>query len=157
MPKFSIEVRIKSGLNQRQSDALATAAKRWAEIIVGDFPRVRIRKETIQALVINARGMKIDGPGTILGQSWPSHFLPNGLPAMGSMEFDKADLAEMEQDNTLESVILHEMGHVLGIGTIWDVKGFLVDAGRENPRFVGAAPPTRNGRSCRACQRIDYR
>jgi hypothetical protein len=33
------------------------------------------------------------------------------------MEFDSADLAVLEADGTLEAVILHEMGHVLGFGS----------------------------------------
>jgi hypothetical protein len=33
--------------------------------------------------------------------------------------FDSADLAFMVQSGTINGVILHEMGHVLGIGTLW--------------------------------------
>ena len=36
------------------------------------------------------------------------------------MSFDTADLAQIEADGSLVRVIMHEMGHVLGIGTIWD-------------------------------------
>ena len=35
------------------------------------------------------------------------------------MSFDTADLARMEADGSLTDVILHEMGHVLGFGTLW--------------------------------------
>ena len=35
------------------------------------------------------------------------------------MQFDEADLVELENAGRLEDVILHEMGHVLGVGTIW--------------------------------------
>jgi hypothetical protein len=54
------------------------------------------------------------------------------------MEFDTADLASMLSNGTLLGVIEHEMGHVLGIGTIWTDKGLLVGAGTSNPLFVGA-------------------
>ena len=53
------------------------------------------------------------------------------------MSFDSADLAKMEADGTLVDVITHEMGHVIGIGTIWEHKGVLVGAGTVNPRFTG--------------------
>ncbi len=53
------------------------------------------------------------------------------------MSFDIADLAQMEADGTLHDVIAHEMGHVLGVGTVWDLKGLLVGAGTANPTFVG--------------------
>ena len=54
------------------------------------------------------------------------------------MEFDTFDLGELETDGSLASVILHEMGHVLGIGSIWTDKGVLVGAGTANPRFIGS-------------------
>jgi len=142
MAKFSIRVRFGGGLNAAQQAAFDGAAKRWGEVIVGDFPRVRIGGETFEALTIDASGKNIDqggGPeGNILGQSAPTHLLPNGLPAKGFMEFDTFDLGQMEDDGTLASVILHEMGHVLGIGTIWAEKHVIVGAGRANPHFTGS-------------------
>jgi hypothetical protein len=137
MPKFSIEVRFMGGLNAAQQTAFTTAAKRWGQVVIGDFPSVTVEGEVINALVIEASGKNIDGVGNILGQSSPTFLLPNGLPAKGFMEFDTADLAEMEADGTLGSVILHEMGHVLGIGSIWSEKHDLVGARTANPRFVG--------------------
>lgn len=53
------------------------------------------------------------------------------------MSFDTADLSAMEADGSLVSVIIHEMGHVLGLGTIWDRLGLRQGAGTVNPRFVG--------------------
>src|SRR5262245_41771518 len=143
MARCSIDVRFKGGLNAAQQAAFRGAADRWPEVITGDFPRIRINREIIEALVIEASGVDIDrggGPeGNVLGQSSPTDFLPNGLPAKGFMEFDTFDLGEMEADGSLASVILHEMGHVLGIGSIvWTEKGLLVGAGTANPRFIGA-------------------
>ena len=54
------------------------------------------------------------------------------------MSFDKADLRAMERDGTLADVITHEMGHVLGIGTIWTDKRLLRGEGGRNPTFTGA-------------------
>ena len=45
------------------------------------------------------------------------------------MSFDTADLDEMERKGTLNDVITHEMGHVLGIGTIWARKGLIRGSG----------------------------
>ncbi len=39
------------------------------------------------------------------------------------MQFNSADMAQMAANGTLTTVILHEMGHVLGIGTIWNSLG----------------------------------
>jgi hypothetical protein len=54
------------------------------------------------------------------------------------MEFDSADLATLEASGQLYDVVLHEMGHLLGIGTIWQALGLLRGAGTTNPRFLGA-------------------
>jgi hypothetical protein len=137
MPKFSIEVRFTGGLNAAQQAAFSKAANRWAQVVVGDFPSVNVDGEVINALVIEASGKNIDGEGNVLGQSTPTVNLPNGLTAKGFMEFDTSDLAEMEDDGSLGSVILHEMGHVLGIGSDWGEKHDVVGARSANPRFVG--------------------
>ncbi|MCI0458891.1 MAG: hypothetical protein L0Z62_18180, partial [Gemmataceae bacterium] len=54
------------------------------------------------------------------------------------MEFDTADLATLEASGQLYDVVLHEMGHLFGIGTIWQALGLLTGAGTTNPRFLGA-------------------
>jgi leishmanolysin len=85
----------------------------------------------------------IDGPRGILGQAGPTHLRPAAagdvafVPVKGTMSFDTADLAHMESDGTLHDGITHEMGHVLGVGTIWDLKGLLQGGGTANPTFVG--------------------
>jgi hypothetical protein len=42
----------------------------------------------------------------------------------------------MAMNDQLEDVIVHEMGHVLGIGTLWSIKGFL-----QNAAPAGQTPP----------------
>jgi Leishmanolysin len=142
---YKIEVRFVGGLNTAQKNAFKTAAKRWTKVIVGDVPSVTVSGEVIDDLLIMAQGVDIDGPGKILGQAGPTHLRPASaginafLPAKGLMSFDTADLAQMEADGTLVDVITHEMGHVIGIGTIWTNKGLLTGASTANPRFTGAA------------------
>ena len=48
-----------------------------------------------------------------------------------------ADLARMEAEGSLVRVIVHEMGHVIGIGTIWSRFGLLQGAGTVNPTLSG--------------------
>lgn len=36
------------------------------------------------------------------------------------MEFDSADAAALDAAGTLDDVVLHEMGHVIGFGTLWN-------------------------------------
>jgi hypothetical protein len=44
----------------------------------------------------------------------------------------------MEANGTLNDVITHEMGHVIGIGTVWTHKKLLKGANTNNPTFQGA-------------------
>jgi hypothetical protein len=140
---FTIKIRFLGGLNARQRSAFTKAADRWTRIIVGDLPRVRVDGEWIDDVLILAQGSAIDGPGRILGQAGPTHLRPAGgaaaasLPVKGIMSFDTADLSKMATDGTLNDVIAHEMGHVLGIGTVWDAKGLLRRARTANPTFTG--------------------
>jgi hypothetical protein len=140
---YKIEVRFIGGLNTAQKNAFKAAADRWSSVIVGKLPSVRVDGEVIDGLLILAQGTSIDGPSGILGQAGPTHLRPVAagkakfLPVKGTMSFDSADLKAMQKDGTLKDVITHEMGHVIGIGTIWARKGLLKDAGKSTVRFTG--------------------
>jgi hypothetical protein len=140
---FTITVVFTGGLNTPQKNAFKRAARRWSRVIVGDLPDVTVGAQLIDDVLIEASGVPIDGPGGILGQAGPTHLRPPGagasafIPAKGRMQFDTADLASMQADGSLNDVITHEMGHVLGIGTIWTNKGLLSDANTNNPTFTG--------------------
>jgi leishmanolysin len=140
---YKIEVRFLGGLTPAQKNAFKAAADRWTKVIVGDVPSVIVSGEVIDDLLIEAQGVPIDGVGQILGQAGPTRLRPASaganafLPAKGIMSFDTADLAQMQADGTLLDVITHEMGHVIGIGTIWALKRLLAGAGSSNPRFTG--------------------
>src|SRR4051812_39274877 len=140
---FTITVVFMGGLNTAQKNAFKAAANRWSKVIVGDLPDVVINGQVIDDVLIEASGVAIDGPGGILGQAGPTHLRPASagaaafIPAKGRMQFDTADLASMQANGTLNDVITHEMGHVLGIGTIWANKGLLAGANTNNPTFTG--------------------
>ena len=102
------------------------AAQRWAEIIVGDIPDVNSRtRGVIDDLMIDASVGTIDGSGSILGWSRPTAIRTGGLPYLGEMKFDIADITQMEYYGTFGSVVLHEMGHVLGLGGLWSQFGLV--------------------------------
>jgi hypothetical protein len=140
---FTIEVRFLGGLTETQKQAFRTAADRWTRIITGDLPAVQVDGEVIDDLLILAQGTDIDGAGGILGQAGPTALRPSSagaaafLPAKGTMQFDTADLDQMETRGTLNDVITHEMGHVIGIGTVWSQKHLLKGVRGSNPTFVG--------------------
>ena len=143
MSAYKIEVRFLGGLTTAQKNAFKGAADRWSKVIVGDVPSVLVDGEIIDDILILAQGTAIDGPSGILGQAGPTHLRPASagvnafLPAKGIMSFDTADLAQMQINGTLLDVITHEMGHVIGVGTIWTHKGLLAGANTNNPTFKG--------------------
>ncbi|MFO0845255.1 MAG: pre-peptidase C-terminal domain-containing protein [Gemmataceae bacterium] len=137
---FDIQVAIGGGLTASQQAAFEQAAARWEQIITGDLPNATYAGQVVDDLLIQASGVAIDGVNGILGQAGPDAFRSGTLlPYHGVMQFDTADLASLEQRGQLVSVIMHEMGHVLGIGTIWQQRGLLAGAGTSNSRFTGAA------------------
>ncbi|MEU2503517.1 leishmanolysin-related zinc metalloendopeptidase [Streptomyces sp. NPDC007863] len=149
---FQIEVRFVQGLTPGQKAVFAEAAERWARVIVGDLETAIVRDFSgtviVDDILIDAEGVPIDGTDqvpNILGQAGPTRFRrPDaasgaGLPVTGRMRFDSADLAEMEADGSLLDVITHEMGHVLGIGTLWDDFGLRQDFPGPDPTYVGTA------------------
>jgi hypothetical protein len=56
------------------------------------------------------------------------------------MFFDSDDLDFIESLDLLDEVIIHEMGHVLGFGTLWGFqRELLIKLDARTPRFVGPA------------------
>jgi len=140
---FTITVRFTqpTALTASQQTVFAEAASRWEEIIVGDLPDVVDPEtgETIDDVLIEASAENIDGVGGILGGAAPTELRPGqaGLPWKGVMVFDTADLTQLEADGELVDVIIHEMGHVLGFGSLWTQQGLIQGSGTQNPLFVG--------------------
>jgi hypothetical protein len=134
---FNIQLNA-TGLTATQRAIFNNAAARWEQIIVGDLPSVTFQGRVIDDLSIDVSARSIDGAGGVLGQAAADRFRSGSqLPYHGFAEFDSADLAQMEANGTLFSVVLHEIGHVLGIGTLWQRLGLVSGAGTSNPLFTG--------------------
>jgi hypothetical protein len=128
-----------SGLSASQQSIFNQAADRWEQIITGDLPNAVYQGVVVDDVLIHARAQAIDGVSGILGQAGPDAFRSGSrLPYHGTMQFDSADMAAMERSGTLLGVVIHEIGHILGIGTIWQSLGLLSGAGTSNPIFTGA-------------------
>jgi subtilisin-like proprotein convertase family protein len=138
---FKIQVQFLSGLSPSQQAAFERAAKRWEQIIVGPLAPVMVNGQRVNNLLINieATGELIDGPRGTLGQAGPTRLRPgSGLPVTGEMMFDTADLLELERKEQLVDVITHEMGHVLGFGTLWNRMRLIQGLDTSNPLFIGS-------------------
>ena len=95
--------------------------------------------ETIPGLLIIAAIEPIDGPGGFWGFAGPCYIRSgNNLTVVGQMRFDSVDMPDILASGVLESLILHEMLHVVGVGTLWNPKGLQVGGAPGNtPYFMG--------------------
>lgn len=104
--------------------------------------------ETATGVIIYASFGPIDGAGKILAQSGPCLVRSSSVfPVVGIMKFDEADFTSYLSNSRFESVVLHEMNHVVGFGTIWEDKGLIKApafdtlvalTGSVDPRFTGS-------------------
>ncbi|MGB5609267.1 leishmanolysin-related zinc metalloendopeptidase [Eudoraea sp.] len=152
--RFNITLKYLLPPTNRQVEVFEAAVARWERIVIKDVPSVEGPipsafngfpdiEGTIDDVVIEVALAPIDGPGGILGQAGPRFIRTSDfLTLTGVMFFDVADLDFLEQLDLFEEVIVHEMGHVLGVGTLWNVEPFFnrtLRAGPDsNPYFTGS-------------------
>jgi hypothetical protein len=150
-PAYTIDVRYVTGVTPARLAAFQKARARWERLIYGDVPDVAFTagpgmcgptapafNEPIDDIVILVAFESIDGPGQILGSAGPCWIRNDHLPILSLMRFDIADIAGVESAGLLDAVVLHEMGHALGYGTIWKLRNLVVGAAGTDPQFVGA-------------------
>ncbi len=161
--QFSIDVRFVGNASLVVRTAFANAVARWQQVIVGSIGSVSglsipagpaenacsdwspALTGTVQNTVIFARIDSIDGAGSpdtgnILGQASPCYVNSSSLPFLGFMEFDSYDVEQLITRGQFEKVVLHEIGHVLGIGTIWNFRRSLLNTTTaSDPFYVGAS------------------
>lgn len=149
---FNIWLRLAEGvtITPAQRTAVEDARARWEAILPANLPAIPFSREsftcagltvppfdeTVDDVIIYIAFVPIDGPGGTVGQAGPCFLRdfdpagslePGDLPFLGGMRFDEDDLEALEALNILDDVILHEMGHILGFGTVWNAMGLLQD------------------------------
>ena len=159
---FNVDVRFIGDASLPVRTAFANAVAKWRQVIVGSIGTVNnvnipagpaanscsdwtpAVTGTVQNTIIFARIDSIDGPGSpgagnILGQASPCYVNGNAIPFLGFMEFDSLDVSQLVARGQFEKVVLHEIGHVLGIGTIWNFRRSLLDISMTgDPFYVGS-------------------
>lgn len=125
-----------------EAAAFSAAEATWESVITGYLDTVSDNELTI---TVNIE--PIDGVNGVLGSAGPTSAktTPNYVYAnTGSMTFDSADTAGLEANGTFDDVILHEMGHVIGVGTLWSSSGVGIPGRQElyvdgSGQYTGAA------------------
>jgi hypothetical protein len=116
---FDISLTFDGTVSPARQATFNAAAALWE----GLLPNYKTGVTGPASVVISATLPAGDGPGGILGSAGPTTTINSGgftLANTGQMEFDSFDVADLETAGTFDEVILHEMGHVLGIGTLWN-------------------------------------
>lgn len=152
---FNITLRGADLLPVAAQPAFNAAAAKWEQILTrgvpdfGQVPTSCIPAGTapiasVDDIVIDVSVVPIDGVNGILGQAGPTCVsLSTELGLHGTIEFDSADVNAMLTNGTFSRVVLHEMAHVLGFGTLWDTtsiggsRNLTQGQGGGNPRFIG--------------------
>jgi hypothetical protein len=149
---YNITIRYLASATPRQQQAVDAAVARWQSVITKDLVNIPMQaplnacfdgqpaiNENVDDILIFVEFVDIDGANKVLGEAGPCYVRgDNNLPVVGHLKLDAADLAVMERSGTIDDVVMHEMGHILGIGTMWPDKNLIFGAGGSDPRFIGS-------------------
>lgn len=147
---YSITLNLGGNPSPAVQQAFANASARWSQVIVGDipdqpvsvpanscFPGQGALNLTVDDILIYAFITPIDGPGGILGGTGGCVFRANGIPLIAIIQLDADDLGAFAQ--YVPDIVLHELGHAIGVGSAWQQQGLVTGAGGATPRFTGSA------------------
>jgi len=144
---FDIELVFLEGGTTNQRGALSDAADRWESVIArdvfdwdhGDYnpvpagtcgPASPAVSDEVDDIRIFVTIDSIDGSGGVVARSGPCWVRPYPLeggegiwlqPTLAALILDEDDVAEIEEEELLESFVTHEMAHALGfVPGLWD-------------------------------------
>jgi Leishmanolysin len=176
--QYNIQLQL-VGIPTADQSYFSQAKSRWESVITGDLVDTSnlglidmgggcAYPANIDDLYICASYKAIDGDKNIVGLAGPHYNRASDMtPFVGSMEFDLADIQFLTDQGSFVDTVLHEMGHVLGVGTNWDDKGVTgaktaacpykgVNANREHKAISGCTTvPTEQEAAKGACKHWD--
>lgn len=143
---YTITLCYRTPVTASQRKAFADGAARWTSIITGDLPDMRADASagacdanspslhmTIDDLLIFVSVEPIDGPGGGTSQAGWCFRRDGGLPLVGLIRFDSADIDALATSGQLMPTMLHNFGHAIGVGTMWAARGLV-----QNPTTPGS-------------------
>ncbi|MDU8910513.1 leishmanolysin-related zinc metalloendopeptidase [Aestuariicoccus sp. MJ-SS9] len=121
---YNVEIIFSGTWTTALQDAFIASADFISGLILGDVTDVIGGGSRIDDISIDASLIDIDGSGGVLGRAGPTAVRGGSyLPATAIMEFDVADAETYDGRGLWDDIILHEMLHSLGFGTMWSYMG----------------------------------
>ena len=151
--QFNVEVRFLGSPTSAQRTIVNQVVDWWESTIVGDveaktfnfgagqcLPTSPALKKTVDDFVIDVEITYIDGKDGILGQAGPCWTRPSdGLPSWGAIRIDSVDASNLVGSGYFDDVIIHELGHTLGFGTMWNAGRSLVTTTSTGAKYFNGA------------------
>ena len=139
---FNIDlVYLDNGLTSSQKSLMESAARRWEQIIVGDVPDINFSRhrynewdtflnariqvnDTVDDLRVFVRAhsfglLTADNEQAAGSSSILLIRTSNWLPILSTLSLNTDFVDQAEDEGWLEQLMLHEMGHTLGVGASW--------------------------------------
>ncbi len=135
---FNIDLEYETPLSASQQAIMQAAAKSVAGLIGKGLPSAVVDGKIIDDINIKISTANIDGASGTQART-KIDFMRYGtmLPAQSLVQFDAADIAELERSGKLFSVVQHEFLHALGFGNLWEAKGLVDYAGTPLAQYNG--------------------
>ena len=147
---FDIELVFLDDFTEFQKRVVEYAARRWMSILPEDLPDIEFarsvsgpcfdhsfnisRGERIDDLRIYVTFLPSDWPDRIAGAAGPRFVRPSGQTSVGCMALRPVP----RLSRYFRELTLHEMGHVFGVGTLWDIQDLYGDAHFNGPLAIAA-------------------
>jgi hypothetical protein len=127
-----------------------SAAQRWVKIVRGpETPIQEFGGTKLRGLIVDVTAVFGKDGGDVATtrsiREWFDGPLAN-LPRVAKIEFDTAELDDLEKDGHLLDVAIHEVGHALGFGITWRDRRLLGKDNAGRPDFRGPAGMAEYGR-----------
>lgn len=147
---FPIEMRFVGDVPDDVKAAARSAAARWMQVVTGPTVPVQLDQavrpcgfgpllsERVAGVVVFVRMSAPDSLTTAGGAGGSCGVRAGSLLSyQGAITVSTPGLERSRAAGYLGTILLHELGHVLGIGTNWFRSPYFQDAAGPNPRFLG--------------------
>lgn len=149
--QYDIQVRYLGAVPDRVRRSVDMAVSRWRGVIVGDVPDVPVSipagrclpgipavEETVDDLLLFVEVVPLNGFSGYANICWVR--TESSLPIVARVQINAADVGRMFREGWGDNLVLHEVGHAVGmLESIWTRRQLTDMADPSDPRFTGDA------------------